>query len=236
MNNSYFKHSSKKLGICLDRDSYHQANIHGNCYVKKYKNFSKRKKLYNFDGDKDCLDEDRDFIKDLTDVEFPKHLLYGEPLGLKGERGERGPQGEQGERGERGERGLRGRMGPRGEVGPQGERGEVGPPGERGERGPQGEQGERGEVGPQGERGEVGPQGERGVRGLQGEQGKRGRPGQNAENKIYVLVTDGTNGNNGLIASLRRNFQNITILNENPQFPRNPSFQYEFLKNINRYF
>ena len=72
MNNSYFKHSSKKLGICLDRDSYHQANIHGNCYVKKYKNFSKRKKIYNFDGDKDCLDEDRDFIKDLTNW----HHLY----------------------------------------------------------------------------------------------------------------------------------------------------------------
>ena len=213
MNNLYFKNRTKKIGISLEPDSYHIANRYGNSYLKPCKKFSKKKKLYNFDGDKDCLQEDKDFIDSLVNVNFPCHLLQKEPIGLKGCKGDRGPRGPMGIPGQRGEPGI------------DGLKGEPGIPGQRGE------------PGIDGLKGEPGAPGIRGPRGLRGEKGLRGPAGKRlVNNKIFVIVTDGSNNNNGLISDLKRNIQDVTVLNNNNLVPRNPSFQYQFLRNIDRYF
>lgn len=65
---------------------------------------------------------------------------WGDPVSLKGDRGERGEQGEQGEKGEKGEAGDKGE---KGDKGAQGDKGLIGDKGEQGDKGLKGDDGKK---------------------------------------------------------------------------------------------
>ena len=65
---------------------------------------------------------------------------WGDPVSLKGDRGERGEQGEQGEKGEKGETGDKGE---KGDKGAQGDKGLTGDKGEQGDKGLKGDEGKK---------------------------------------------------------------------------------------------
>lgn len=65
---------------------------------------------------------------------------WGDPVSLKGDRGERGEQGEQGEKGEKGEAGDKGE---KGDKGAQGDKGLTGDKGEQGDKGLKGDDGKK---------------------------------------------------------------------------------------------
>ena len=99
---------------------------------------------------------------------------WGDPVSLKGDRGERGEQGEQGEKGEKGETGDKGE---KGDKGAQGDKGLTGDKGEQGDKGEHGEKGVKGDKGYQGDRGEKGATGEQGEQaGTKGQKGADGAP------------------------------------------------------------
>ena len=65
---------------------------------------------------------------------------WGDPVSLKGDRGERGEQGERGEKGEKGEAGDKGE---KGDKGVQGDKGLIGDKGEQGDKGLKGDDGKK---------------------------------------------------------------------------------------------
>ena len=116
---------------------------------------------------------------------------WGDPVSLKGDRGERGEQGEKGEKGETGDKGEKG---DKGDKGAQGDKGLIGDKGEQGDKGEHGEKGIKGDKGYQGDRGEKGATGEQG--GTKGQKGAEGAPatrihlGQGAPNRNIGNIGD----------------------------------------------
>jgi formylglycine-generating enzyme required for sulfatase activity len=93
---------------------------------------------------------------DETFLKFKKpDGSWGNPVNLRGQRGEQGEPGPKGEQGNTGPKGEKGDKGAKGDQGVSGPKGEQGIPGPKGEQGIPGSKGNQGVTGPKGDPGEI---------------------------------------------------------------------------------